>query len=47
MSSGIVCDKLLAMNDILLFELTSEPLVYLVLCLRALYYLEPVTARSL
>ena len=44
---GIGCYQILAVLYILLLELTSEPLVDLVLGLCALYDLEPVTAWSL
>ena len=44
---GIGCYQILAVLYILLLELTSEPLVDLVLSLCALYDLEPVTAWSL
>lgn len=44
---GIGCYQILAVLYILLLELTSEPLVDLVLGLCALYDLEPVTAWPL
>ena len=47
MGLGIVYQSVFSLEDVLLLKLTLKPLIYLILCLSALYNLKPVPARSL